>query len=137
MALPYVKIPGGESRSLKNAVPGLGTGSRGSNRPLRGAVLGISTKTEKRRKRIGRALGWTAFVLALLFLIGGVVRLALPVEVLEVDRVRAVFGTLGALTAIGVHFALFAAEALQGRDAPRAVLAVVVFWGTFVVCGLY
>jgi hypothetical protein len=135
MAVPFAKIPGEQSRSLRNNVPGLRFSKDGGGRRVYGAVLGISTEVEDRRKKIGRVLGWASLVLALFFMIGGVFRLVMWSEDLAKENVQMVFATLGIVSAIGVHFLLFAAEALRGRDAPRAVLAVLIFWVTFLLGG--
>lgn len=136
MALPFVKVPGTSDRKLRNAVPGLRGREKGGRR-IYGAVLGISEEVQERRKKIGRCMGWTSLVLSLLFLIGGVLRVNLPYEVRSQENVTMVFATLGIVSAIGIHFLLFAAEALRGRDAPRALMAVVIFWVTFFFCGIW
>jgi hypothetical protein len=136
MAVPFAKLPGVNSRTLRNTVPGLRPRDKG-RRSIYGPVLGVCEDVEKRHKKIGRCLGWMSLTLAVLFVIGGVLRLSLPGEVLAREGVKMVFGTLGVVSAMGIHLFLFAAEALRGRDAPRAVLAVVIFWVTFIFCGIW
>lgn len=75
--------------------------------------------------------------LGVLFILGGLLRFILPEEALAADGLRTAFATLGVSAAIGVHFLLFAADALRGRDAPRATCAVGLFWLGLLLFGLY
>jgi hypothetical protein len=136
MAQPFVKIPGARDRALKNAVPGLRRKGAGGRR-VYGAVLGISTEVQERRRKLGRFLGSLSLTLAVLFLLGGVLRVIMLESDLARQSVQTVFAILGVVSAIGVHLLLFAADALRGRDAPRAVWAVLIFWVSFFLFGLW
>jgi|GEM_PF-2444316 len=119
-----------------NTVPGLSRRG-GRTRGVCGPVLGISLEIEKRHARLGCRLGWISLTLAVLFFLGGIFRSGMTPEVLNLEDVRTGFGILGVVSAMGVHLLLFVAEGLRGRDAPKAVWALVLFWIGFVVFGLW
>ena len=128
MALVFTKLPGANDRSITNAVPGLTRhGSAGVLRPLTGAAL----RLEERRQKWGIALEWASLVLGVTFLAAVLGRWLMQGIWSELDDV--IFGGIWAGSAVVVHLGVFFAEALRGRDAPRALLGLGVFWVGMVV----
>ena len=52
----------------------------------------------------------------------------------ELDTV--IFGWIWGISGVVTHLGVFLAEALRGRDAPQAVLGVVIFWVAMLVMWL-
>ena len=131
MALLFSTLPGARDRSLVNTVPGLKTtGSRG----IRGPETGAALKLTQRRQKWGQILGWVCLGLSITFFGSVLVRLVCQAWWTELDAM--IFGLIWGITAMVVHVGVFVAEGLRGRDAPRAVMGVVVFWAGMLVMWL-
>lgn len=123
MAQVFVKLPGAQDRALVNAVPGFKkTGSHGIRVPETGAALELT----ERRKKWGETLGWICLGLSTVYFGAVLVRLAGQQWWTGLDAF--IFAAIWFVTGMVVHVGVFVAEGLRGRDAPRAVLAVVLFW---------
>ena len=128
MALVFPSLPGAKDRAMVNVVPGLQkSGSRG----IRGPETGAALKLTERRKQWGEMVGWGCLVLSLVYF--GAVLVRLVCQAWWTDLDATVFGIIWGVTAMVVHVGVFVAEGLRGRDAPRAVTAVVVFWSGMLV----